>query len=109
MTPHQASFSTGHTVWRSPRGKRRLIIAQLSVLTAIAFALGLMSVNARAGDDAPPWLRAAAGLSIPAFQKEVPAVVLADESVVTIDDDGRMTRNDFYAVKVLTRKGAMRL
>jgi len=31
--------------------------------------------------------------------------VLADESVVTIDDDGRMTRNDFHAVKVLTREG----
>jgi len=64
-----------------------------------------MSVTARTGDDAPAWLRAAAGSSIPAFQKDIPAVVLADESVVTIDDDGRMIRSDFYAVKVLTREG----
>ncbi len=105
MTSNHESLSTGDFARRSIRRNRRLIVAQLSVLTAIAFALGLRSVNARTGDDAPAWLRAAASSSIPAFQKDVPAVVLADESVVTIDDDGRMTRNDFYAVKVLTREG----
>lgn len=105
MTSIRASFSTGQIGRRSTRRNRRLIIAQLSVLTTLAFALGLINANARPGDDAPPWLRAAAGSSIPAFQKDVPAVVLADESLVTIDDDGRMTRSDFYAVKVLTREG----
>ena len=83
----------------------RLTIVQLSVLSALAFALGLTSVNARAGDDAPGWLRAAAASTIPSFPRDVPAVILADESVVTIEDDGRMTRSDFYAVKVLTREG----
>lgn len=80
-------------------------VAHLLAITTFAFALGSMSVNARAGDDAPAWLRAAAGASVPSFPRDVPAVVLADESVVTIDDDGRMTRSDFYAVKVLTREG----
>ncbi|HLF84359.1 MAG TPA: DUF3857 domain-containing protein [Blastocatellia bacterium] len=105
MTSSHESVSTGDFARRSIRRNRWLIIAQLPVLTAIALGLGLGSVNARAGDDAPAWLRAAAGSSMPAFQKDVPAVVLADESVVTIEDDGRMTRNDFYAVKVLTREG----
>ena len=105
MSSDQASLSARLTGRRSTRRRRWLSIAQLSVLTAIAIAMGLRSVNARAGDDAPAWLRAAAGATIPTFPKDVPAVVLADESVVTIDDDGRMTRNDFYAVKVLTREG----
>ena len=56
-------------------------------------------------DDAPAWLRNAAVSSIPTLSRDVPAVVLADESVVTIEEDGRMTRSDFYAVKVLTREG----
>lgn len=105
MTSSHESLSTGGFAQRLITRNRWLIIAQLPVLTAIALGLGLGSVNTRAGDDAPAWLRAAAGSSMPAFQKDVPAVVLADESVVTIEDDGRMTRNDFYAVKVLTREG----
>ena len=105
MTLDQASFSGGPTGRQSTRRNRRLIIAQCLVLGTLTVALGLMSANVLAGDDAPAWLRAAAGSSIPTFQKDVPAVVLADESVVTIDDDGRMTRSDFYAVKVLTREG----
>jgi hypothetical protein len=90
---------------RQSTGKPRRLIAYVAALSVMAGAIGLMSVNVRAGDDAPAWLRAAAASSIPAFPPDIPAVVLADESVVTIDDDGRMTRNDFYAVKVLTREG----
>jgi transglutaminase-like putative cysteine protease len=105
MTSNHASRFRGDVGRRSIPRNRRLIIVQLSVLSALTFALGLMSVNARAGDDAPAWLRAAAGSTIPSFPRDVPAVILADESVVTIEDDGRMTRSDFYAVKVLTREG----
>lgn len=105
MTSNHASRFPGDVGRRSIPKHPRLIIVQLSVLSALALASGLMSVHARAGDDAPAWLRAAAGSTIPAFPRDVPAVILADESVVTIEDDGRMTRSDFYAVKVLTREG----
>ena len=88
MTSNHGSHFKRDSSRRSTTWNRRLIVAQLLIVTAIAFAPGLRSVNARAGDDAPPWLRAAAGASITTFQKDVPAVVLADESVVTIDDDG---------------------
>lgn len=73
-----------------------------AVIAVIALSQGDKSVLA---DDAPAWLRAAAGTATPTLPKDVPAVVLADESVVTIEDDGRMTRSDFYAVRILTREG----
>ena len=104
MTSDPASLSTGGTR-RQSRGTNRRLIAQLAALIVMTCSLGFMSGNVRAGDDAPAWLRAAAASSIPAYSPDIPAVVLADESVVTIDDDGRMTRSDFYAVKVLTREG----
>src|SRR5882724_7221894 len=105
MTSNHASRFPGDVGRRFIPKNPRLMIVQLSVLSALALAAGLMSVNARAGDDAPAWLRAAAGSTIPSFPRDVPAVILADESVVTIEDDGRMTRSDSYAVKVLTREG----
>jgi hypothetical protein len=86
-------------------GRKRSLIARVAALGVVACAVSLTSLNVRAGDDAPAWLRTAAAASIPGYPPDVPAVVLADESVVTIDDDGRMTRSDFYAVKVLTREG----
>ena len=105
MKSHHGSLSVGTFARRSTTRNVRLIVARFLVLLALAIALDLIVVNVRAGDDAPAWLRAAAASSIPPFPKDIPAVVLADESVVTIDDDGRMTRRDFYAVKVLTREG----
>src|SRR5215475_3806278 len=56
-------------------------------------------------DDLPSWLRAAATLNVPDYPKEVPAVVLVDESAVTVEDDGRVVKNNFYAIKVLNREG----
>jgi hypothetical protein len=99
-------FNSPRTVKRPSIVKDRLaIVARLAALTAIAFSFADSRVNARGGDDVPAWLRAASTATIPSVPKDVPAIVLADESVVTIDDDGRMTRNDFYAIKVLTREG----
>lgn len=63
-----------------------------------------VQTSARA-DDAPSWLRDVATKSVPEYPKDVPAVVLTDESVVNVEEDGRMTRSDFYAIKVLTREG----
>src|ERR1044071_7661263 len=37
--------------------------------------------------------------------KDVTAIVLDDESNVIVEEDGRMTRDDVYAIKVLTREG----
>lgn len=84
--------------------KTRSLFFFLLAMLLTGIALSLPGRPALA-DDAPGWLRAASSASLPTFPKDVPAVVLADESTVTVDDDGRMTRSDLYAIKVLTREG----
>ncbi|MBC7932534.1 MAG: DUF3857 domain-containing protein, partial [Rubrivivax sp.] len=68
-------------------------------------AASVSALAAVAGDDVPAWLRQAAASSAPTYEKDVPAVVLHDESIVTIGDDGRITTVNTFAVRVLTREG----
>ncbi|MCA1557262.1 MAG: DUF3857 domain-containing protein, partial [Acidobacteria bacterium] len=71
------------------------------------FALLLVVAPALAagGDEAPQWLQQAAASQAPAYEKDVPAVVLHDEQVVQIGEDGRITTTTTFAVRVLTREG----
>lgn len=70
-----------------------------------SFLLLAAVVPALAGDDAPAWLRQAASATTPPYQKDVPGVVLLDENRLTIDEDGKVTRSSFFAIKILTRDG----
>ncbi|HSK71089.1 MAG TPA: DUF3857 domain-containing protein [Pyrinomonadaceae bacterium] len=65
----------------------------------------LVSLNAFGGETAPNWLRQAASVNPPAYDKDVPAVVLHDEQQVTLDNEGRLITVTNYAVKVLLREG----
>src|SRR5262245_44344696 len=67
--------------------------------------LGLTWKPAFAGDDAPAWLKQAASTSLPTYDKDVPAVVLYDESTRNVEPDGRVSITTHWAVKVLTRQG----
>ena len=58
-----------------------------------------------AGEDAPAWLRQAAALPIGSYDKKVSAVVLVDESILTVGDDGRVTTVSTFAVHILNREG----
>ncbi len=82
----------------------------LTLVSAPAFAgLGFAGPGSTgsgfAGDDVPPWFRQAALASVPTYDKKVPAVVLLDESRMTIGEDGRTTKVNYYAVRILTRDG----
>jgi hypothetical protein len=57
------------------------------------------------GDDAPAWLQQAAAVSLPAYDKDVKAVVLYHEQNVSVASDGRVVTTTTYAVRVLTREG----
>jgi len=56
-------------------------------------------------DDAPAWLRQAANLTIPTYDKDVTAVVLVDDDTVSVSDDGRVVKVYNFAVRILRRDG----
>ena len=80
----------------------RAVVALTALLGAV---LLLPQPAARAGDDAPSWLRQAASATPSGYDKDVPGVVLWDESRVTVEEDGRVVMTNYYAIKVLTREG----
>jgi hypothetical protein len=58
-----------------------------------------------AGDDVPPWLGQLRTLQTPVYDKDVNAVVLQNDRVVTVGSDGKITTTTTYAVRILTREG----
>ncbi|HEX8652586.1 MAG TPA: transglutaminase domain-containing protein [Pyrinomonadaceae bacterium] len=58
-----------------------------------------------AGDDTPQWLLQAASASAPAYDKDVPAVVLLNDQTVTIGANGLIITTTNYAVRILTHEG----
>ena len=71
----------------------------------IAIALVAAGTAALAADEAPAWLKQAAAQQVPSYPAGTPAVVLVDESTITVADDGRTTTVARYAVRVLIREG----
>src|SRR5882672_3487818 len=73
------------------------------------FGLGLIMLCAvagvRAADEAPPWLQQAAKVSVPEYEKDLPAVVLQSEQHVTVSEDGRIITSTLFAVRILIREG----
>jgi transglutaminase-like putative cysteine protease len=77
-----------------------------TLLLSLALLVMMSASAALAVEDAPPsWLQQAATANIPSYNKDVPAVVLYSEQVVTIAPDGRITTTKNYAVRILTRDG----
>ncbi|MEO8649182.1 MAG: DUF3857 domain-containing protein [Acidobacteriota bacterium] len=74
---------------------------RLLVLSAVLLTSGL---NVFA-DDAPAWLRQAAGVALPTYEKNVDAVVLLDEEQVTLSPEGKLLTVENYVVKVLNNEG----
>ncbi len=56
-------------------------------------------------DDTPPWVQQAAAIKVPTYDKEVSAVVLLDESLTSINSDGRVNEVNNHAVRILRREG----
>src|SRR5882672_5548241 len=73
------------------------------------FGLGLIMLCAvagvRAADEAPPWLQQAAKVSVPEYEKDLPAVVLQSEQHVTVSEDGRIITSTLFAVRILICEG----
>src|SRR5947209_7220641 len=84
----------------------RLTGFTLLILAAVLAASAPLSHAA--GDDAPAWLKQAAAANAPTYDKDVPAVVVNDESTITVGEDGRVTIVTTNAVRILTRAGVKR-
>lgn len=76
------------------------LIPLLSLLLFVA-----ASASAASGDDTPPWVQQATTIKVPGYDKDVPAVVLVDESMTTINPDGRTNEVYNHAVRILQREG----
>jgi hypothetical protein len=75
------------------------------LLTILALLVVAAPAVAAPGDETPPWVKQAAAIKVPAYDKEVPAVVLVDESNTTISSDGRVTEIYNFAIRILRREG----
>jgi hypothetical protein len=75
------------------------------LLVSVFLAACLQAAAAAKGDEAPAWLRQAASVTVPTYDKDVKAVTLHDESRKTVEEDGRITTVTHHAVRVLTREG----
>jgi hypothetical protein len=75
-------------------------------LTALLFFLLLSAASAPVfADDPPNWLRQAVTIPVPTFDKKVSAVVLVDDSAITVGEDGQLMTVSTYAVRILNRDG----
>ncbi|MDT7541668.1 MAG: hypothetical protein QOE33_1572 [Acidobacteriota bacterium] len=81
------------------------MLYRLALSALLLSALAATSLARVASDDVPAWLTQAAAATVPTYEKDVPAVVLRDESQVTITPDGRVTTTRTYAVRILTHEG----
>jgi len=77
-------------------------VPRLTCLLTFTF---LIALNAFAGSTPPAWMKQAAAVSLPAYDKEVSAAVLYNEEILTLGGDGMQVKTENYAVKVLSREG----
>ncbi len=78
-------------------------LSQIMVLAAV-FMFGFAS-SALGGETPPSWMKQAAASSLPGYDKEVSAVVLHNEQIVSLNNDGVQVTTENYAVRILTREG----
>ena len=81
------------------------MIMKVRLISIVAVLLFAVSVSAAPGDETPSWVQQAVAIKVPAYDKDVPAVVLVDESTTTIGSDGRVNEVYNYAVRILRREG----
>src|ERR1051325_4985147 len=82
---------------KSIKIRNRLLVLAAVILWA--------SATAFAGDETPAWLQQAANTTVPAYDKDVPAVVLLNDQKIAVSDDGRVVTTRTYAVRILNREG----
>ena len=78
---------------------------KLITILALLFLAVPVGATSSTADDAPIWVQQAAAIKVPTYDKEIPAVVLVDDSMKTISPDGKVTEVYNYAIRILRREG----
>ena len=76
-----------------------------TLIGLIGLLMFAVPVSAAVADETPPWVQKAVAIQVPTYDKEVPAVVLVDESTTSIGPDGKITEVYNFAVRILRREG----
>jgi transglutaminase-like putative cysteine protease len=85
-----------------PANRPRISRCALAGIGLAALALALAPEAVRAGsDNAPEWLRTAAQQTVPEYSKETDAVVLYDEQITVVKDNGDIDVTHRHACKFL--------
>ena len=79
-----------------------------ALITLVGLLIFAVPASAAPGDETPQWVQQAAAIKVPAYDKDVPAVVLLDESFTTISADGRINEVYNYAVRIQIGRASCR-
>ena len=77
----------------------------LAAVCFLATSLSVVFTLPVPADDAPSWLQQIAQVKTPAYDRDVPAVVLRSDQSVTVSEEGKVTTTTTFAVRILTREG----
>ena len=83
--------------WQSARGSRSL--------AACLVAAVLLAWTAPVSAGVPKWLRGLAHVSLPDYSEDTDAVMLLDEKVTTVEDNGKINTRYRRAYKILRPQG----
>ena len=75
------------------------------LITLLGLLILATPVAAAPGDETPSWVQQAVSMKVPTYDKDVPGVVLVDDSFNTIASDGKQNEVYNYAVRILRREG----
>ncbi len=76
------------------------------LISVLALLLAAIPASAKpSSEETPVWLQQAMAMKLPVYDKDVAAVVLVDDSQMTVDADGRINEVYNYAVRILRREG----
>jgi hypothetical protein len=75
------------------------------LITIVGLLVLATPAAASPGDETPSWVQQAVAIKVPNYEKDVPGVVLVDDSFTTISSDGKQNEVYNYAVRILRREG----
>jgi hypothetical protein len=82
------------------------LLPKVAFAGSLVVAFSLTAVPAFASKDSvPDWVRAAAAQSLPTYPANTDAVVLLDDTTLTVDKDGKAIEHHRYVVKILRPRG----